>query len=524
MARIRNFPWAFLVKLLMALGWLGLAGWRYFDEDEFQHIHIAWLISRGVLPFRDFFEHHVPFYHLLLSPLLRLPEGPWLIFLFRAISLLCAGATLVVIYRFGKRQDGTWPALGATWLLAWVPMFAGKMTEARPEAPAILTFTLAVLGLLETEARPPGYGKSFLVGLLAGLTVLFSGKYIFPVFGLVLVFLFTQSAAAILLLFLGAASSCLPLIVYLALNRLFPEFLRLALINNIFWRHRFSPQGYLFEAFATAAGLAGLALAGVLAGFLEKPERSLVLVGALGGSLLGIFVIPEPYRQTFLPLFPALAIAASLTLSLFLKSFPQQGLALVVMVLAGSLPGLVRLWSGDVHGNRKDLATMALVEKVDPGRGPVFDGRGLMFYRPHVGFHACMHRGIMAMIDPGRYAGETIRELQRLNYPVVIFDYRVKEMPVELQDFIKMHYQPVGNTEVYMPGLSIDRSLLAMEGSDVEIPIAGEYQISWVGQELMIDGQVVANNSVISLSTGNHHFQGLGFVDRLSLILVRRRR
>ena len=38
-----------------------------FDDDEFQHAHVAWLIRNGQVPHADFFEHHFTAYHALLS-------------------------------------------------------------------------------------------------------------------------------------------------------------------------------------------------------------------------------------------------------------------------------------------------------------------------------------------------------------------------------------------------------------------------------------------------------------------------
>src|SRR5271155_1174486 len=39
------------------------------NRDEFEHLHAAWLISRGLIPYRDFFEHHTPGFWLMLAPL-----------------------------------------------------------------------------------------------------------------------------------------------------------------------------------------------------------------------------------------------------------------------------------------------------------------------------------------------------------------------------------------------------------------------------------------------------------------------
>ncbi len=40
---------------------------RAFDPDEFQHAHSAFLIYRGQVPYRDYFEHHPPLLHQVMA-------------------------------------------------------------------------------------------------------------------------------------------------------------------------------------------------------------------------------------------------------------------------------------------------------------------------------------------------------------------------------------------------------------------------------------------------------------------------
>ena len=44
---------------------------REFDPDELEHLHGAWCIAKGLLPFRDYFEHHMPGMYYLLGWLLN---------------------------------------------------------------------------------------------------------------------------------------------------------------------------------------------------------------------------------------------------------------------------------------------------------------------------------------------------------------------------------------------------------------------------------------------------------------------
>ena len=40
---------------------------RYFDPDEFEHLHAARNIYLGMVPYKDYFEHHTHFFNFLLD-------------------------------------------------------------------------------------------------------------------------------------------------------------------------------------------------------------------------------------------------------------------------------------------------------------------------------------------------------------------------------------------------------------------------------------------------------------------------
>ena len=40
--------------------------------DEFEHLHASWLISKGFIPYRDFFEHHHPLLWYISAPIVSL--------------------------------------------------------------------------------------------------------------------------------------------------------------------------------------------------------------------------------------------------------------------------------------------------------------------------------------------------------------------------------------------------------------------------------------------------------------------
>src|SRR5262249_17869013 len=39
--------------------------------DELEHVHAAWLVSKGQTPYVDFFEHHPPLFYFTLAPVVH---------------------------------------------------------------------------------------------------------------------------------------------------------------------------------------------------------------------------------------------------------------------------------------------------------------------------------------------------------------------------------------------------------------------------------------------------------------------
>ena len=66
----RDEPGRLLPSFTAGLILLGFAARLFYgyDADELQNLHYAWNIAHGLVPFRDFFEHHPPLLHYVLAP------------------------------------------------------------------------------------------------------------------------------------------------------------------------------------------------------------------------------------------------------------------------------------------------------------------------------------------------------------------------------------------------------------------------------------------------------------------------
>ncbi len=157
---------------------------RGIDPDELEHLHAAFCVWHGEVPYRDFFEHHAPGLYYLVWPVFEW-HGPNLNVLgsARAMMFACSLAVLWLTGRLARRWGGERCRLIAMVLLAWTTVFQAKGIELRPDVPAMLLLLLSVV--LLTYASGGGSWRRFLfVGFLCGLAMLFTQKSVVPALGI----------------------------------------------------------------------------------------------------------------------------------------------------------------------------------------------------------------------------------------------------------------------------------------------------------------------------------------------------
>lgn len=118
---------------------------RYFDADEFAHLHWAALVARGERPYVDFLLFFPPGFYILLVPLFWLGSGTWPIIAGRVLEFFVFLGVIwitMVLFWFMRRS---WTAVLAGVLLAFLPLPQDKFIEIRPDTLATL---LVLLGML----------------------------------------------------------------------------------------------------------------------------------------------------------------------------------------------------------------------------------------------------------------------------------------------------------------------------------------------------------------------------------------
>ncbi len=507
-----------LVPVLIAAAVLaGAAGWRIaFDDDEFQHAHMAWLMARGEVPYRDFFEHHVPLHHLVLAPLTLGRPGPSRILVLRgfhvAIFLAWLGSLAWALRRWKAGTGGI--ILALTWC-AVSPIFLLKMIEVRPDGLSILLGTIA-FGLLAAPARP------LVAGIVAGAMVMATQKFVFLGIGLGAVAWALHGLRGAWRYSVGAFVAPVLVAAWLARAGAGPAAWEALVMMNLGWQETFSPAGYASQFWVTSAPLIVLGLAGAAVAWSDSETRRAGLAAAILtlSGVAAVLWIPIPFRQTYLMLAPGLALGAAMAVGRLgaapgLASFRHAGIALVV---AGALPGL----AGLRHEFKETLdADLALMREIDATtEGPVFDGRRLVHWRHHAGRFGWFHEGLLMMLDEDDFTEETVRSLREADYPPLLWDYRFEYLPDALLDVFRAHYVPSEPDPLWRPGLRVERGRLAGTGAVLDVPAPGRYRVQWSGGAILIDGEPVEPGQVLVLGPEPFRVTARGFVRELTLTRV----
>lgn len=496
-----------LVILLFGLT-AGVASRRLaFDDDEFQHAHMAWLLARGEVPHRDFFEHHLPLYHFLLAPFTLNNPGPERILWLRGLSVLIAMATLAFTARAVRVWNGG-DSPGILALTAFSPIFFVKMVEVRPEGFCLLLAAAALVCLKNPQ-------RLLAAGLLTGAMVMGSQKFVFLALGLLYLAWREHGFRALKRFCTGGA--IFPLLIgmyYLGTGSLSAAIHDLVLLN-LSWKESFSPAMYGIQFWSCSGVLILSGILGSLSGgdpLARRASRILLLAG-----LAAVCMVPIPFRQTFLMLFPGLALGAALCwqqLASALNGKKWKRIGGFCLCLLSLLPSISNLYAELQTGPGRDLTLMRDLDA--RGTEPVFDGRCLLFYRPQAGRYPWMHQGLLMMLDPDTFTRETVSALVDAGYPDVLWDYRVDMMPPALHNFLHRNYVPLSPEPLWVPGVRIDRSLLRA-GTEITLPVEGDYIVNWQGGSVMINGTAAVPGQRLHLTPDPLQIRAGGFIRDFTL-------
>lgn len=205
---------------------------RFFDRDEFEHIHSAWYAARGYVPYVDFFQPHHPLLWFLLAPLIRIfGESVIVLHIGRMFMFGFMIAGIYLVFRITRLITGSKEVglIAAVLLLSNVG-FVQKGIEVRPDVPQVFFCLLSVYYLVHFLKHKKRGKDIILSGLFASIAFLFLQKTLFLLLAYLPVFIYKLYKRELSLKYVAlfTLSFILPLLsltAYLVLNHSLPEYI-----------------------------------------------------------------------------------------------------------------------------------------------------------------------------------------------------------------------------------------------------------------------------------------------------------
>jgi hypothetical protein len=326
--------------IVVSFGWrLWLLETRLFDQDEFEHLHGAWLIFKGLLPYRDYFEHHTPWFHFLLAPFYHFFDvekdaGDAFAFLFfaRRLMWLLTGVILLFTFWLGSLWHDARVACVGTLFLVNTEIFSARTLEIRPDVLATacwLVCLVLVVSAVQSEKAVCSktqwqfaWSGAFLgAGIMANQKVLFA----LPGLAIAMSWYILDPRAH------GTRRGRLQNVGYQVAGFGAPIFLTLAYFYlrngsreffeyNFFFNFRFKQHiasfRHLPKLFYNNPYLMFLGSAGLIRHLLSIFRRDsfwrgdFILIPSVLGLIGGLFLIPEVYSQYYLLFLPLVGLLA----------------------------------------------------------------------------------------------------------------------------------------------------------------------------------------------------------------------
>jgi hypothetical protein len=170
-----------------------------YELDELMHLHSAWCIGQGALPYRDFYENHPPLFHFLAAPFTRslTDATTGVLVAARLFGLAIAAAILALFYRLLGIVIGRKAWWGVFALLLTFPFITVGL-ELRPDWLALAGVLGALLLVVTAESLSPvrSLAKQLFAGALIGAGLCLTQKTILVAAGMTIWMIGTIACAA----------------------------------------------------------------------------------------------------------------------------------------------------------------------------------------------------------------------------------------------------------------------------------------------------------------------------------------
>lgn len=307
---------------------------RYFDPDEFQHLHGARQIYYGEVPYRDYFDHHTPFIHFILTIFYYIfGEDIQILFIARGLMLVFTVIILILTFILARKLYDTDTGLFAVLFISYTLMFLEKTLEIRPDLGSVIFWLASMIFMIKGVQERAYLRWHLLSGVAMGTAIMFTQKSIFGLPGIFISVLYPfidrriniswrQNIKFSSVFFGGMAIPIGLTCLYFLINQGLWQFIYCNFILNSQWKVRFSPKGYIHQLLRQNPFLPVLGLSGLLVNVVWMYKREMITKGiyipifCMISVIIGLYIMPVPYRQYYQLFLPLLAIYSAFMLKL----------------------------------------------------------------------------------------------------------------------------------------------------------------------------------------------------------------
>ena len=397
-----------------------LSIFRFLDGDELEHVHSAWHVLNGALPYVDFFEHHHPLLWYLLAPVLALTgESAHTIVLLRMgfflLVLATARATCSLALECRASREAAWLSV---FLLLSMTTFVYVAIEIRPDVPQTL-FGVVSARYFVRMLRTRAVRDAVLSGFFAAVAFLFLQKAVlllalYPAPFVVFAMRRQLPWRLGLIAAIAFAATCAPFAAFLLVTGSFDDYL----VTNWLLNARVG-AGRAAVSFLDQFVLRDLARNGVFwvlslamgaAVLRRKLDTDFTLPAWFGFGLVAlIFAGNRVVDRYLVAAVPFLAAAVGMWLAGELERRRVRGLQLAaVLVMIGLVPGVAMTRSA-FRSNRGQLEKIQFVLDRSQRSDRMYDQwRDFNVFRPDMHYFWFMTRPGVRLYNGftgGRFAG-----------------------------------------------------------------------------------------------------------------------
>jgi len=471
-----------LVPLVISSGFRVLLLFnRWFDPDEYIHMHYAWMVMKGYRPYLDFFENHPPGFWYLLAPLAGFfDESSAYLFACRVVMCLVTLAIFIMVYKLAAVGPGHAGPLFSIFLLSVEFIFLLKTLEVRPDQIVVLGWLLGAWFLIRPRDAVPfwAYGVS---GACVGIGLLVSPKPLFAILSLggALVMLRQMEGVRppawrdiVLFGLMSVTPMACTLLLMWFLDEGWPFLLvQYAFLYNFAYPERISGFKAIYEfvldspVFWVSTGIGSLlAIRRWRQGESEHERRRFVvlMISTVGAALAHFVLIPAPYPQSVLPLIAFLAILGA-EWGRWLSDCIGAGngcgrrralaIGLVVVIALGSLHALASIVEKQrplTRTNTEYIDWLKSLLRVTAQSDAILAGEPKYIFRPQASFYGFLAIGLLKEIRSGKIKYDIPERCAVRECPVIVLDRRLLEVGPWMKEFVQANYAPSSVKGVYL--------------------------------------------------------------------------